>query len=79
MLFNIYEGNDLRDAARFAQPLARGGSAPEGAQGSSEEGAVGSLGDLLSRHSYALNFIGGAIEHLVKHSGTRRGSTFVIG
>ena len=66
VLFNIYEGNDLRDAARFAEQLARGGSAPEGAQGSSEEGAVGSLGDLLSRHSYALNFIGSAIEHLVK-------------
>ena len=66
VLFNIYEGNDLRDAARFAEQLARGGSAPQGAQGSSDEAAVGLLGDLLSRHSYAFNFIGGSIEHLAK-------------
>jgi hypothetical protein len=66
VLFNIYEGNDLRDAARFAEQLARGASAAQGAQGSSDEAAVGFLGDLLFRHSYALNFIGAAIEHLVK-------------
>lgn len=65
VLFNIYEGNDLRDAVRFADQLAR----PAGADDELVHGdGVTDRNRLkaLLRRSYALNFIAGSIEYLVE-------------
>jgi hypothetical protein len=66
VVFNIYEGNDLRDAVRFAEQLAREPSAAERRQSGTDVTGRRSPGKVLFRHSYALNFVAGAIEHLVK-------------
>ncbi len=60
VLFNIYEGNDLRDADRFADELATPSS-----DVSRERAERRSPGEALIGRSYALNFIAGATEHLV--------------
>lgn len=65
VLFNIYEGNDLRDAVRFADQLARPAAADD--DHSDGDGVTdGNPLKALLRRSYALNFIGGSIEHLVE-------------
>ena len=61
VLLNIYEGNDLRDAVRFEQQRARDGLVAEGQSGG-EPAERSSPRKMLLRHSYALNFIAGAIE-----------------
>jgi GDSL-like Lipase/Acylhydrolase family len=66
VLFNIYEGNDLRDAVRFAEQLAREPPAADRRPSGSAVADRRSPGKVLFRHSYALNFVAGAIEHLVE-------------
>jgi hypothetical protein len=66
VLLDFYEGNDLRDADRFAKQIARASSAPGGGGGSSAPAARDSLGEMLLDHSYALNFVAGSVEHLAE-------------
>lgn len=58
----IYEGNDLRDAARFAEHRARMAD-PEEAAGRAAEGPR-SWGAALMRHSRLLNLVAGSVELL---------------
>ena len=61
VLLNVYEGNDLRDAVRFAEQRARGAQAGQSRNDAAEREP---LRKTLLRHSYALSFVAGSIEHL---------------
>ena len=63
VLLNVYEGNDLRDAVRFAEQRARGAQAGQSRSAAAEREP---LRKTLLRHSYALSFVAGSVEHLAQ-------------
>ncbi len=58
VVMNVYEGNDLRDAARYHEHRARGGG--------DEEGASKEAPAISPKRSYALNLIGALGEALIE-------------